>query len=103
MKHIGEKCVHLASTNMTTGRSRNTNGNILSVGTEWSDFSELVKSHKADLVAACVLLALCLTERCNSSSDSTRGDSLTKGEVNQMLTQRYRPELSEEWPYQNVA
>ena len=54
MKHIGEKCVHLASTNMTTGRSRNTNDNTLGVGTEWSDISELVRSHKADLVAACV-------------------------------------------------
>ena len=58
LKHIGEKCVHLASTNMTTGRSRNTNDNTLGVGTEWSDFSELVKSHKADLVAARFISAL---------------------------------------------
>ena len=69
------------------------------VGKVWTTFSEIVKSHRAMLIAAC-LSARCLEAMCNASPESTMGEALSKAEMEQMVTQPFRPELEKEWPYQ---
>ena len=42
----------------------------------------------------------CLEALHNDSPDSTMGEALTRGEVNQMMVQKFRRELARLWPYQ---
>ena len=103
MRHVGEKTVHLAATNMTHGESKNTNCRSLNiktwVDTVWKSFSEYVKSKKAMLYAVCKC-SHCLEALHNDSENSTMGEALTRGEVKKMMVQKFRPELARLWPYQ---
>ena len=42
----------------------------------------------------------CLEALHNDSENSTMGEALTRGEVNQMMVQKFRRELARLWPYQ---
>ena len=84
LKHVGEKTIHLAATNLTDGTSKNTNCIIpKQVGKEWKTFSEIVKSHRAMLVPMClhthVVSKLCVTHRRNQRWEMLFPDPRWKG------------------------